>query len=186
MHHRPLNAHSPSHALCVNTASPRVATTVEMCTPLVGRTTSRLWLLVLLLYPALNCILCSSFTNTHIGQYRHPANPSPVSWLASHRTVCDLEAFWRETGGGSGREEISTSPNLEGISKRLHSPTLTACGESGDRGLGTGSHCIPATPQGGRDLCTLISETSVRGSDTCIGRRPASPRRPPRWPLWVF
>ena len=98
MHHRPLNAHSPSHALCVNTASPRVATTVGMCV-LLWRAAQRLWSLVLLLYPALNFILCSSFTNTHIGQYRHPANRSPRCH-GSHPiacTVCDLEAFWRET-----------------------------------------------------------------------------------------
>ena len=40
--------------------------------------------------PALNFILCSSFTNTHIGQYRHPANRTPVPWLRFHR----LPAEW--------------------------------------------------------------------------------------------
>ena len=56
---------------------------------MAGRTTSLVaWSSAV--YPALNCIPCSSFIDTHIGQYRHPANRTPVPWLRFHR----LPAEW--------------------------------------------------------------------------------------------
>ena len=44
----------------------------------------------------------------------------------------------------------------------------------------------PDSPRLGSKLSGCLRELEVRGSELFIGRRPASPRRPPRRPLWVF